>query len=321
MQEISIVSDTLRKDVELGFSAYPKYIPFKYFYDDKGSRIFQQIMRMPEYYLTHSEYEIFDQHKHNILKRIRQDGEMIELIELGAGDGLKTSLLIDHFIREGVTFSYTPVDISEEAIHQLVDKMKNAFPGIIISEQVGDYFEIMMNLETCKSCKKVALFLGSNIGNFSEKESIDFFRQLNAVLDRGDMVLTGFDLVKDPELIRKAYDDSNGYTRKFNLNLLSRLNRELGANFDLKKFMHCAVYDPQTKTAKSYLISSEKQKVFFAELDRSFQLDKWESIFTEMSRKFTPLDIQKLAGITGYHVIENFYDHKGYFLNSLWVKA
>lgn len=320
MQEISVVSDTLKRDIEAGLSASPKYIPSKYFYDDEGSRIFQQIMRMPEYYLTDCEYEIFEKKKDNILNSIRLDGEAIDLIELGAGDGMKTSLLIDHFIRSGVNFKYVPVDISEEAITQLVNKMETNFPGIELSEQIGDYFEIMSELETCKDCKKVALFLGSNIGNFSEQESISFFRQLNSVLERGDMVLTGFDLVKDPELIRKAYDDPNGYTRKFNLNLLERLNHELGANFEVENFLHCPVYDPQEKTAKSYLMSSEKQEVYFSELDRSYQLGKWESIFTEMSRKFTGDDIQKLAGITGYKVEKNFYDEKSYFVNSLWVK-
>lgn len=321
MQETSVVSDILKKDIDRGLSANPKYIPSKYFYDDEGSRIFQKIMRMPEYYLTNCEYEIFDKKKDNILSSIRIDGEAIDLIELGAGDGMKTSLLIGHFIKSGVNFNYIPVDISEEAISQLVGKMELNFPGIKLSEQIGDYFEIMGQLEACKNCKKVALFLGSNIGNFSEEESLSFFRQLNAVLDRGDMVLTGFDLVKDPGLIRKAYDDSNGHTRRFNMNLLKRLNRELGGNFKVENFLHCPVYDPQEKTAKSYLTSTKEQEVYFSEMNRSYKFDKWESIFTEMSRKFTRNDIQKIAEITGYRVENNFYDSKGYFVNSLWVKA
>ncbi len=321
MQELITISETLKNDIIQGFSVSPKYIPSKYFYDDKGSRIFQQIMRMPEYYLTDCEYEIFEREKDNILNQIRIDGEPIDLIELGAGDGLKTSLLIDHFIRSGVNFKYIPVDISEKAIALLVDKMQAKFPSLDLSERTGDYFEIMGNLNACNDCKKLALFLGSNIGNYSVRESIDFFRQLSQAMNEGDMVLTGFDLVKDHDIIMKAYNDPTGHTRNFNLNLLVRLNRELGADFATEKFTHYPLYDPLEKAAKSYLISKERQDVNFKELDITVRLEKWEPIFTEMSRKFNEQDIENLASFTGYRVEKNFYDKKRYFVNSLWVKV
>ena len=136
MQEVSVISDSLKKDIDKGLSANQKYIPSKYFYDDEGSRIFQQIMRMPEYYLTDCEYEIFEKKKENILNSIRLNGEAIDLIELGAGDGMKTSLLIDHFIRSGVSFKYVPVDISEEAITQLVNKMETILCDDLVKNKI-----------------------------------------------------------------------------------------------------------------------------------------------------------------------------------------
>jgi len=321
MQEVTTVSEILKEEILEGFSSNPKYIPSKYFYDDEGSRIFQKIMRMDEYYLTDCEYEIFENKKENILNKIRLDGEGIELIELGAGDGLKTSVLIEHFINQEVNFNYIPVDISEQAIESLVNKMKGKFPSIHLNEKIGDYFEIMNNLKSYGNFRRLALFLGSNIGNYSIEESTYFFQQLSSVMNEGDMVLTGFDLVKDPEIILKAYNDPGGYTMEFNMNLLKRLNRELGANFNPGNFLHYPVYDPLEKAAKSYLISKESQEVYFKELDKTFSFNKWESIFTEISRKFTESDIESLAHITGYRVEKNFYDRRNYFVSSLWVKG
>lgn len=320
MQETTVITETFKEEIDRGLSSDPKYIPSKYFYDDEGSRLFASIMRMPEYYLTTCEYEIFREHSNDMINDIFKEENKLDLVELGAGDGLKTSLLIQNFINHGINFKYIPVDISEEAISTLVGKLRNKFPELKIAELKGDYFKVLHDLNFCDACKKVVLFLGSNIGNFSNSEAIGFYNHLSSSLKTGDLVLTGFDMVKDPKLILNAYNDKEGITRDFNLNLLHRLNRELDANFVPDNFIHYPVYDPVEKSAKSYLVSTLKQTVNIGALEKTFHFDRWEGIHTEMSRKFTTRDIQKLSESSGYRIVKNFWDSKGYFVNSLWEK-
>ena len=246
---------TFSEDIRTGLSSFPRYIPSKYFYDDEGSQLFQKIMRMPEYYLTDCEYEIFRDYARDFYELINPDNRRFDLIELGAGDGLKTSLLISHCIDVQARFKYVPIDISVDALLNLVRKLRLSFPGLIVSEVAGDYFEVLKDLNFCDDCRKVNLFLGSNIGNYSPEESVDFFRQLSSVLNHGDIVITGFDLVKNPDIILKAYNDPHGYTRDFNLNLLSRMNYELGADFNPSNFIHTPVYD--SRRADSQILPGE----------------------------------------------------------------
>ncbi len=315
------VGTTFNKDIRIGLSSTPRYIPSKYFYDETGSRIFQKIMRMPEYYLTDCEYEIFSDYQAEISSLIGPRQGRFDLIELGAGDGMKTSLLISRLLQDSARFKYIPVDISVDALLGLVHKLRLDFPGLVISEVAGDYFDVLKNLNLCSECKKVSLFLGSTIGNFTREETIDFFRHLSSVLNSGDMILTGFDLVKDPGIIISAYDDPHGYTRDFNLNLLKRMNEELDANFSPTQFFHFPCYDPSDHTARSYLVSNCDQDIFVGAIDQSFHFRKWESILTEISHKFTPEEIQHLAHITGFKSLRNFTDKKGWFVNALWEKV
>ncbi len=314
------VRTTFSEDVRNGLTSTPRSIPSKYFYDDKGSRIFQKIMRMPGYYLTDCEYGIFRDFAPEICQLIGQSGERIDLIELGAGDGLKTSILISRLLENNANFKYIPVDISVDILLNMVRKLRVNFPGLVVSEVAGDYFEVLKNLNFCDDCRKVNMFLGSNIGNFTREETIHFFSQLSGILKKGDMILTGFDLVKEPGIILRAYNDPFGYTRDFNLNLLTRMNLELGADFDLSRFIHFPVYDPGEQTAKSFLVSTCEQDVCIGALDRSFHFEKWESLLTEISRKFTPGDVGELAERTGFRTIKNFTDPKGWYLNTLWEK-
>ncbi len=320
MQETTVITETYKNEIDQGLSSDPKFIPSKYFYDNQGSRLFAAIMRMPEYYLTDCEYEIFRDQSESILRDVFQEENKLDLVELGAGDGLKTSLLIRSFLDIGVTFKYIPVDISEQAIATLVEKMRTNFPELKINELRGDYFKVLHDLNFCDACKKVVLFLGSNIGNFTNSGAINFYNHLSSSLKKGDLVLTGFDLVKDPGVILKAYNDEAGITRDFNLNLLHRFNRELDADFNVKGFIHTPVYNPVDKAAKSYLVSTEKQSVHFGALDKTYHFERWEAICTEMSIKFTPGDIHKLAERTGYRIVRDYWDSRGYFVNSLWEK-
>lgn len=305
-------------DILEGLSASNKYLPSKYFYDETGSKIFQKIMRMPEYYLTGCELEIFSKQACNIIKKMSPDGEDVELIELGAGDGLKTKILIKEFFRQGIEFRYIPVDISEEVLFGLASKLENEFEGLEVDARPGDYFEMMEELERLSNTPKIVLFLGSNIGNFTHKESITFFKHLRSIIRERDRLLVGFDLKKDPEIILKAYNDPHGYTREFNLNLLRRINKELGANFDVRKFTHTPYYDPLSGTAKSYLVSKENQEVYIHELGRSFLFKQWEAVYTEMSQKYDLDMISGFAEETGFKVVHNFIDSCGYFVNSVW---
>lgn len=318
--EQTTISSTFKTDILQGLLAEQKHISSKYFYDDNGSRIFQKIMNMPEYYLTNSEFEIFEQRGKDILKNLSHWQSSFDLVELGAGDGIKTAVLLEHLLKSGAEFKYVPVDISEEAIQQLVNKISHEFPKLLFSEVIGDYFEVLHDLNYCDKCPKLALFLGSNIGNYSEKETIEFFLKMSDVLKKGDMILTGFDLVKDPEIIIKAYNDPHGFTSEFNLNLLHRMNRELEANFNVSDFKHKMVYDEIKSEARSYIVSTCSQKVHLAELNLDVSFDEGEAIHTEMSRKFSLDNLGELAEKTGFSIIENYLDEKGYFTDSLWIK-
>ncbi|MFO8130238.1 MAG: L-histidine N(alpha)-methyltransferase [Bacteroidales bacterium] len=309
----SIAGDTLA-----GLTSHPKYLLSKYFYDDNGSKIFRDIMRMPEYYLTDCELEILDTQKELISSEFHDGSHAFDLLELGAGDGLKTKILLDDMIKRKTRFKYIPIDISQMALDILLLDLNRAFPGLRVVGKCGDYFEVMQELREYDNTPRVILFLGSNIGNFSHRESLQFLTQVAGVLNPGDKLFLGFDLKKDPEIILKAYNDPAGHTRKFNLNLLDRLNRELGANFNRDTFRHHPVYDPHSGAAKSYLMSIQDQTVRLEALGRDIHFYKWETIFTEISQKFDTTMIENLATETGFMVRKNFFDKRKYFVNSLW---
>lgn len=303
-----------------GLSASPKWLSSRYFYDDEGSRLFQEIMALPEYYLTNCELNIFSNQTAEIYEAFANGGGAFDLIELGAGDGTKTAILVDHFLSRNPDISYCPIDISQEAVSALTSKFSTQFPTLDLKPLVGDYFQILESLKAGER-RKVLLFLGSNIGNFNYEQALDFFRSLRRVMKAGDLLFIGFDLQKDPRVIVPAYDDPQGVTARFNLNLLARINRELGANFDLDKFSHYANYRPLEGAARSYLISREEQSVYIAALDRTFEFGPWEAIFMEISRKYTRDIIRELAEESGFGIKQNFFDSKNYYCDSLWRPA
>src|SRR5438477_5473429 len=262
------------EDVLRGLSSTPKSLSSKYFYDDEGTRLFQEIMKLPEYYLTGAELEIFRAQTDAIFTSFANGDKAFDVIELGACDGTKTAVLIYYFLRQNSDISYSPIDISQEALDALSAKFTSEFPLLRIDARNGDYFRILKSLKNAAARRKILLFLGSNIGNFSRVQSVEFFRHLREVMNADDLLFIGFDLQKDPHVIQKAYDDGAGVTAAFNLNLLKRINSELGANFDLDKFTHYAVYRPVECAARSFLISREKQIVNVAALDQTFEFDQ-----------------------------------------------
>ena len=312
------MTNTFAKDVLKGLTSTPKYLSSKYFYNDEGSRIFQQIMRMPEYYLTDCELEIFETHKDAMLKSFTENATRFELLELGAGDGLKTKILLKHFLSKAIDFKYAPIDISKEAVKTLINDLKKELPAVKTEGLVGDYFDLISNIGVNGYAKKVILFLGSNIGNFDEPTALHFLNQLRSAMNPQDQLLIGFDLKKDPQLILNAYNDPHGHTAAFNLNLLQRINDELRADFNLTNFAHREEYNPETGIAKSFLISLKKQQVTINETETTIRFEKDEKIFMEMSQKYDLQMINNLATKSGFKVETNFFDLREYFVNSLW---
>lgn len=310
--------NTFAEDVEKGLSANPKFLSSKYFYDDEGSRLFQEIMKLPEYYLTRSEYEIFSKRTEEIFDAFEAGKIEFDLIELGAGDGSKTFLLIDYFLKRNADFRYVPIDISAEALNSLTQQFKKQFPALNLQTEQGDYFKTLETFSQKSDKKKISLFLGSNIGNFSEQQALEFFKELRDVMNERDFLFIGFDLHKNPKTILNAYDDSQGVTVKFNLNLLKRINRELGADFNIEEFSHYASYHPLERAARSFLISQKDQTVNIKSLGKTFEFKKWEPIYMEVSQKYGEKMIEALAAESGFSVAENFYDENKFYLNSLW---
>ncbi len=307
------------EDVLRGLSSTPKQLSSKYFYDDEGTRLFQEIMRLPEYYPTRAELKIFTERTGDICNAFTAGTGSIDVIELGAGDGTKTAVLIEEFLIRGTDFTYSPIDISQEANEALSAKFRDKFPELRIDPHTGDYFKVLGTLRNGSDRRKVLMFLGSNIGNFQRGQAVDFFRQLRSVMNDRDRLFVGFDMQKDPRVIVNAYDDSRGITAAFNLNLLRRINRELGADFDLDKFSHYAQYRPVECAARSFLISRERQTVHIAALDRSFEIEQWEAIFMEISQKYTRAMIEELATESGFEIETEFFDSENFYTDSLWL--
>ncbi|MEZ5344495.1 MAG: L-histidine N(alpha)-methyltransferase [Pyrinomonadaceae bacterium] len=313
-----LTQNTFAEDILEGLSDTPKRLSSKYFYDDEGSRLFQQIMKLPEYYLTRSEYEIFSRQTEEIFDAFEADKGEFDLVELGAGDGTKTSLLVDHFLRHDANFRYVPIDISSEALNFLTEKFRAEFPALDMKPERGDYFRTLETFTEKFDRRKIILFLGSNIGNFSAENARAFFTRIREVMNDNDLILIGFDLHKNPKTILNAYDDSQGITAKFNLNLLKRINRELGADFNIEEFSHYASYHPTECAARSYLISQKEQTVRIKAFDKSFHFKMWEPIYMEVSQKYNLQMIEELANESGFRIARNFFDENRFYANSLW---
>ena len=310
------MTDTFAKDVDKGLSQDQKSIPSRYFYDKRGDELFVEIMNMPEYYLTNAELEIFNCRTTDLIHSFGMNGEHFEVVELGAGDGVKVISLLRQL--SGRNFTYSPIDISQNAINTLQTRIMNELPGIDFEGKQGEYFEVLDSLKNVG--KKVILFLGSNIGNLTDERAHDFMVKIAESMQPEDKLLIGFDLKKDQELIRKAYDDPHGYTREFNLNLLHRINDELGGNFRIDDFEHVPKYDVQNGVALSYIESLKEQEVYIEATGKVYSFEAGERIHTEISRKYDMNTIEKIAKDTGLIVKDTFFDSRKYFADVLFTK-
>ncbi len=307
-------------DVLKGLTGSPKWIPSRYFYDAKGDQLFRMIMSMPEYYLTRAEHEILKHQSRKILNRATGN-KPVQLVELGAGDGWKTRLLLSELLDSKVKFEYYPIDISESSLQLLTANLEKEFHGRVpVFGIEGDYFEALDSPVLQRDEPRLILFLGSTIGNFQLREASDFMCRISQLMHPGDHLLVGFDLRKHPHTILAAYDDSQGITREFNLNLLKRINRELDADFNPDQFVHFAVYDPVQAAAKSYLVSQSDQEVLIGAAGQKLFFKAQEPILTEVSQKFDAMMIQEFASRNGLTIVESFTDSRGLFADVLFTK-
>lgn len=312
-----MINHTFAADVLEGLSSDPKRLSSRWFYDEIGDELFQQIMAMPEYYLTRAEYSILEKGAKELIQFLPKE---FHLVELGAGDGTKTKLLLNELFRSKHTFKYFPIDISENALIGLSASLKNEYPDLNAEGIQAEYFNALKSQILNNNTAKLILFLGSNVGNLNKEQSVAFFNELYDSINPGDFVFTGFDRVKDPNKILLAYNDKSGITAKFNLNLLNRINRELDANFDLNQFYHQPEYNAEMKAAVSFLVSKTDQTVYLKKLDKRVEFKSHERIHTEISRKFTLSDIQALADNSGFRIIKNYHSEEDEFTDSLWQK-
>ncbi|NOX85246.1 MAG: L-histidine N(alpha)-methyltransferase [Chlorobi bacterium] len=305
-------------DVINGLEKKNKSLPSKYFYDEEGDRLFQQIMNMPEYYLTRCEFEILAEQRKEICDAIGAFNASFNLIEFGAGDGLKTKLLLKYLTDRKADFTYYPVDISLHILDELTADLQDEFPSLQVAPVHDDYFGALRQMGNFNNRRNVTLFLGSNIGNFHYDEAAGFLKQFVSNSRSGDMLLLGVDLQKDPGIISLAYDDPHGITAAFNLNLLRRMNNELGADFDLDKFGHYTYYEPASGEVLSFLISLENQLVYFPDSDQTISFEKNELVHTEISKKYKPEELEELAISQGLKPVSHFLDSKNYFTDTLF---
>ena len=318
--QTKIFASAFEKEVYEGLTSFPKHLSSKYFYDEIGDKLFQDIMAMPEYYLTNCEFDILETNKAEITALFYGDGEPFSLFELGAGDGKKTKILLQYLVDNKVPFDYRPIDISQNALDQLEQAIKQEIPEVETNTLQGTYFDTLRDIDKVNGRKKVILFLCSNIGNLRHKPAIEFLKNLRASVNPGDLILMGFDQKKNPQTILDAYNDKTGITEAFNKNILARINRELGGDFVLDNFLHWEVYDPETGTAKSYLVSKENQTINIESLQLQIRLKKWETIHTEISQKYDDATVEWLAEQSGLQIVTEFADSQNQYKNYVFKK-
>lgn len=309
---------TFAKDVAEGLSQVQKTLPSRYFYDGRGSKLFQQIMDLPEYYLTRAEFEVLTDNKKDMVEHFAREG-FFHMIDLGAGDALKTKILLRELENQRSDFDYVPIDISGDAMQQLSESLQDEMPNVKVEAVVGEYFQALQWLQSNKSERKVVLFLGSNIGNFEQNDSIAFLKSVRSYLQPGDRLLMGVDLRKDPQVILNAYNDAAGVTAAFNLNLLHRINKELEADFNVEQFSHYALYNPQEGVMRSFLVSKVEQQVAIRATGQSFSFNAWESIHTENSHKYTLNQVEALGNECGFAIEKVFYDNQHGYADVLFT--
>ncbi len=308
---------TFAEEVRRGLTADPKVLFPKYFYDALGSRLFEAICELPEYYVTRAETEIFQRHAGEIAGSL--DGSL-RLVELGSGDARKTRLLIEALVARQGGLEYLPIDVARSAVEQSAERLLHAFPELTVTAFVGDYqagLRALRGERVQPGFRTLALFLGSTMGNLDPADRIALLREIRAVLRPGDGLLLGVDLRKSESILLPAYDDALGVTAAFNLNLLSRINQELGGKFDLGTFRHRARWNRELGRIEMHLESLREQTVPIRGLGLEVRFAAGETIHTESSYKLDPGQVAEMAGAGGFALRRTWTDRGGRFASNL----
>ncbi|HYW53485.1 MAG TPA: L-histidine N(alpha)-methyltransferase [Candidatus Elarobacter sp.] len=307
---------TFAEDVRAGLGTRPLSLSPKYFYDDLGSALFEAITRLPEYYLTRVERDLLATYGREIAGSL--DGPL-ELVELGSGSAVKTRLLIDAILERQPALTYHPIDISADAVTESSLALAGAYERLRIVAYASDYFPALREKRLVTQGRVLALFLGSNIGNFEPAEARELLRLLAAARHPGDGLLIGYDLKKDPSILELAYDDPTGVTAAFNKNLLARMNRELGADFDLAAFRFRARWNEACGAVESFLVSEREQQVRIPGAELTVDFAAGDAVHTESSYKFTREEIVALAHACGFTEKTTYSDTAARYALSLFT--
>ncbi len=313
--DIESFTRSFAEDVHRGLSAAPKHLSCIYFYDYQGSLLFERICRLPEYYLTEAEATILRTFSEEITSYLPPEAA---LVELGSGSCVKTEYLIEELLDQYGKVTYSPIDISRRMLKESAMSLLERYADLEIISVAAEYDEGIRRLEAHLDRPKLILWLGSSIGNFEFAEAAYFLKNIARLLAPEDLLLIGFDLVKDRGVLESAYNDSSGATARFNLNLLSRINRELSGEFDLDLFTHKAVYNEKRSRIEMHLVSRCEQDVYVGDPGSSYHFDENETIHTENSHKFTMEAIETLSRRAGMRMVKQWLDDKKYFCLTLF---
>jgi dimethylhistidine N-methyltransferase len=287
----------------------PKRLPPRLFYDTRGSELFEAITRVPEYYLTRTERAIFEQHSNHM---IGAAGDGLSIVELGAGTAEKTTVLLRAALKRQLSLNYYPVDVSSSALEVARQRLADELPRLDVEPIVADYTQGLKQLAEIRG-RKLVLYIGSSIGNFEPDEAAVILAKIRQGLSAGDSLLLGTDLVKKASILHAAYNDAQGITAAFNLNMLERINRELGADFNLRRFRHEAVWNPAASRIEMYLVSLAPQRVIIPSLKLRVVFAEGERIHTENSYKFTPEMVSGVVSAAGFGLERAWSDSQKYF--------
>lgn len=315
-QDHQSASASFADDVCAGLTRQPKTLPPKYFYDALGSQLFEAICLLPEYYLTRAETEIFECYAAEIIQQLPSP---MGVVELGSGSSIKTRLLIEAILANQEELHYQPMDISASILELSAEALLGNFDRLRVTGHVGDYTRGLETIERQEGERLLALFLGSNIGNYTLAEARALLKTIRKALRIGDGLLLGADLKKSVELLIPAYADALGVTAAFNLNLLVRINRELGADFDLTKFQHQARYNEDCGRVEAHLVSRIAQTVQLRELGLKIEFQRGETIHTENSYKYDLPQLAALAEEAGFKPAKTWFDSERRFSCNFWL--
>lgn len=302
---------SLAEDVRRGLTKRPKELPPKYFYDAAGAKLFEQICELPEYYLTRTERALLERIADDIVAACRPT----TLVEFGPGNASKTRVLLDAMARLGLLNRYVPIDVSEDLIRQIATQLGNDYPGLSIHGVIGDFEQPLATLPA--GGRRLIVFLGSTIGNLTPTEAVTFLRNVAGLLTPHDRFLLGTDLVKEVDRLERAYNDAAGITAAFNRNILSVINRNLGADFAPDRFEHLAFYNTEEAQIEMHLVAREAHRVRIEALDLNVDFAKGESIRTEISCKYTRGMVETMLQEAGLRLLRWETDDESPFALSL----